>query len=61
MLYKVGLEAFNGSITTLASDRFKATNTFAKLGLLTGVYLIQILADISGIHSDTDAHAVFQV
>ena len=30
MMYKIGLEFFNGSITTLATDRFKATNAFAK-------------------------------
>ncbi|BGP40563.1 hypothetical protein JCM10449v2_004525 [Rhodotorula kratochvilovae] len=32
MMYKLGLEFFNGSITTLASDRFKAAETFTKLG-----------------------------
>lgn len=37
MLYKFGLEAFNGSIVTLATDRFKAANTFSKLGALTGL------------------------
>jgi len=37
MLYKFGLEAFNGSISTLAQDRFKATNTFTKWGALTGI------------------------
>jgi hypothetical protein len=26
MLYKSGLDAFNGSIVTVATDRFKATN-----------------------------------
>lgn len=30
MFYKLGLEFFNGSITTLASDRFDARTTFAK-------------------------------
>jgi len=30
MLYKFGLEFFNGSITTLATDRFKKANTFTK-------------------------------
>jgi uncharacterized membrane protein len=30
MCYKLGLEFFNGSITTLATDRFKATNAFTK-------------------------------
>jgi len=29
-MYKLGLEFFNGSITTLATDRFKAANTFTK-------------------------------
>lgn len=28
MFYKLGLEFFNGSITTLAADRFASTNTF---------------------------------
>lgn len=37
MLYKFGLEAFNGSIVTLATDRFKAMDTFTKLGALTGL------------------------
>ncbi|KDR78225.1 hypothetical protein GALMADRAFT_138347 [Galerina marginata CBS 339.88] len=37
MMYKFGLEFFNGSITTLATDRFKATNTFTKLGAAQGV------------------------
>jgi hypothetical protein len=37
MLYKFGLEAFNGSIVTLATDRFKATDTFTKLGALVGL------------------------
>lgn len=30
MFYKLGLELFNGSITTLATDRFQDTNTFTK-------------------------------
>jgi hypothetical protein len=29
--------SFNGSIVTLATDRFKAANTFSKLGALTGL------------------------
>lgn len=37
MFYKFGLEFFNGSITTLASDRFKAAATFTKLGAAQGV------------------------
>ncbi|KAH9476842.1 hypothetical protein JR316_0010758 [Psilocybe cubensis] len=37
MMYKFGLEFFNGSITTLATDRFKATNAFTKLGAAQGV------------------------
>lgn len=37
MFYKFGLESFNGSITTLATDRFKAANTFGKVGILTGL------------------------
>ena len=35
--YKFGIEAFNGSIITLATDRFKAVNAFSKLGALTGL------------------------
>ena len=30
MFYKLGLEFFNGSITTLATDRFQAAHTFTK-------------------------------
>lgn len=30
MFYKLGLEFFNGSITTLATDRFEAVHTFEK-------------------------------
>jgi len=30
MMYKLGLEFFNGSIATLATDRFKAAATFTK-------------------------------
>jgi hypothetical protein len=30
MFYKFGLEFFNGSITTLATDRFNAASTFTK-------------------------------
>ncbi|SGY60636.1 BQ5605_C007g04460 [Microbotryum silenes-dioicae] len=37
MMYKLGLEFFNGSITTLATDRFRAANTFTKLGAAQGV------------------------
>lgn len=45
MLYKFGLEAFNGSITSLATKRYDydalragvAPNTFTKIGLLTGL------------------------
>ncbi|KAH8929947.1 MFS general substrate transporter [Atractiella rhizophila] len=37
MFYKVGLEFFNGSITTLATDRFNAAETFTKLGAAQGV------------------------
>ena len=29
-MYKLGLEFFNGSIATLATDRFKAAATFTK-------------------------------
>ena len=37
MFYKLGLEAFNGSIVTLATDRFNAANAFEKLGVLQGL------------------------
>lgn len=36
MFYKFGLEAFNGSIITLATDRF-ADQAFTKLGILQGL------------------------
>jgi hypothetical protein len=36
MFYKLGLEAFNGSITTLATDRF-TSQAFRKLGMLQGL------------------------
>ena len=36
-MYKLGLEFFNGSITTLATDRFNAANTFTKLGAAQGL------------------------
>ncbi|KAF9117137.1 hypothetical protein BGX27_003599 [Mortierella sp. AM989] len=39
MLYKFGLEAFTGSITLLAADRFKETNTFERLAILQGLNL----------------------
>jgi hypothetical protein len=34
MCYKLGLEFFNGSITTLATDRFNAAKTFTKCKLI---------------------------
>ena len=37
MLYKFGLEQFNGAVITLATDRFQASNTFSKLAILTGL------------------------
>jgi hypothetical protein len=37
MFYKLGLEFFNGSITTLATDRFKSENAFTKLGAAQGI------------------------
>jgi hypothetical protein len=37
ILYRFGLEVFNGSIITLAIDRFSPENTFEKLGALTGI------------------------
>lgn len=30
MFYKLGLEFFNGSITTLSTDRFSTAHTFTK-------------------------------
>lgn len=30
MFYKLGIEFFNGSITTLATDRFQTAHTFTK-------------------------------
>jgi hypothetical protein len=30
MFYKLGLEIFNGSITTLSTDRFSTAHTFTK-------------------------------
>lgn len=37
MFYKLGLEAFNGSIVTLATDRFGGGSTYKKLGILQGL------------------------
>ncbi|KAG0251433.1 hypothetical protein BG011_007608 [Mortierella polycephala] len=37
MLYKFGLEAFSGSITLLATDRFNQQNTFTNLAILQGL------------------------
>ena len=37
ILYRIGLEVFNGSIITLAIDRFSEDHTFEKLGALTGI------------------------
>ncbi|KAF9111526.1 hypothetical protein BGX27_004784 [Mortierella sp. AM989] len=37
MMYKFGLEAFTGSITLLATDRFKSTNMFESLAVLQGL------------------------
>jgi len=38
ILYRFGLEVFNGSIITLALDRFAPEHTFEKVGALTGIY-----------------------
>jgi len=35
MCYKIGLEFFNGSITTLAADRFHEKETFTKRAFLS--------------------------
>jgi hypothetical protein len=43
MLYKLGLESFNGSIVTLATDRFGGGSTFGKLGILTGINQVRPL------------------
>ncbi|KAI7829547.1 major facilitator superfamily domain-containing protein, partial [Gamsiella multidivaricata] len=37
MLYKFGLEAFTGSITLLATDRFNEARTFTNLAILQGL------------------------
>jgi hypothetical protein len=37
ILYRFGLEVFNGSIITLAVDLYFPNNTFEKLGALVGV------------------------
>jgi len=37
MFYKLGIEFFNGSITTLATDRFNSARTFTKLGAAQGI------------------------
>lgn len=37
IVFLTSLFSFNGSIVTLATDRFKAANTFGKLGALTGL------------------------
>ncbi|KAF9529928.1 major facilitator superfamily domain-containing protein [Crepidotus variabilis] len=37
MMYKLGLEFFNGSIATLASDRFTTERAFQKLGAAQGI------------------------
>ncbi|KAF9325869.1 hypothetical protein BG006_010650 [Podila minutissima] len=37
MMYKFGLEAFTGSITLLASDRFKDVGAYTNLGILLGI------------------------
>jgi len=37
VLLTTSLLSFNGSIVTLATDRFKAASTFGKLGALTGL------------------------
>lgn len=36
-MYKLGLEFFNGTITTLATDRFRSAQTFTKLGAAQGI------------------------
>jgi hypothetical protein len=37
MFYKVGLEVFNGSMETLAADRFEEAETFTKRAFLPHV------------------------
>ncbi len=37
VLLTTTLLSFNGSIITLATDRFNSTNAFGKLGALTGL------------------------
>lgn len=45
MFYKLGLEAFNGSITTLAVDRF-GKEAFKKQGMLQGLNQAFQVSDI---------------
>lgn len=46
--YKLGLESFNGSIVTLATDRFGGGSTFGKLGVLTGInQAMQVVGSIA--------------
>jgi len=37
IFYRFGLEVFDGSIITMALDRFAPEHTFEKLGALTGI------------------------
>jgi hypothetical protein len=51
VLYRFGLEIFNGSIITLAIDRFSPEHTFEKLGALTGInQAMQFLGAILIVH-----------
>lgn len=48
MMYKFGLEFFNGSITTLATDRFRAESAITKLGAAQGLnQAMQVVGSIA--------------
>lgn len=50
-LYRIGVEVFNGSIITLALDRFAPEHTFEKVGALTGInQVMQCIGAILIVH-----------
>lgn len=52
VLYRFGLEIFNGSIITLAVDRISPEHTFEKLGALTGInQAMQFLGAVLIVHT----------
>lgn len=47
MLYKFGLEWYNGAFITLANERFNSSNRFTNIGILTGTnYAAQAIGSI---------------